>query len=347
MTTTPVSEYAAAVRAALSHVPETDRSELLEDLEDHLTEVAGESGEPLEARLGTPESYAAELYAAYLQRPDQRPSDKKRRNLLGALETRTEAFHTRVNDRFPGYDKLRSDFRPAWWLLRGYLISFAFWGFKSGRLHPIPWDTFDWLVLIVATTTSVILGYRVRDGRSRPLRLFSLGAGLLAGFVAFALLVEGGRNPEPYVYSPVDYQPHSDLANIYPYTKDGKPLKDVLLYDQHGNPIQLDYQQHGYEQIPSTAPRIPNSYPLPICASDLYQEEARLIPRCSASDPGTFPAEAPVPDLPTAAPAAPSDPSDSARPSAPSRPDASESSTPSPTDTPKPPSASPESSPTE
>ena len=60
-----VATYAASVRAALSNLP-TDQSEvLLEDLEDHLREVAAEAEGPLAERLGPPEQYAQELRSAY------------------------------------------------------------------------------------------------------------------------------------------------------------------------------------------------------------------------------------------------------------------------------------------
>src|ERR1700694_657493 len=59
------SSYAAAVRAALAPLPESERESLLEDLEDHLGEVASESDVPLQERLGKPEDYAAELRTAY------------------------------------------------------------------------------------------------------------------------------------------------------------------------------------------------------------------------------------------------------------------------------------------
>ncbi|MGH3101424.1 MAG: HAAS signaling domain-containing protein, partial [Thermoleophilia bacterium] len=56
-----VASYATAVRAACADLPGPDRELLLEDLEDHLQEVAAEAGGPLEERLGRPEAYAAEL----------------------------------------------------------------------------------------------------------------------------------------------------------------------------------------------------------------------------------------------------------------------------------------------
>src|ERR1700687_4491266 len=60
-----VAPYAASVRAALSDLPSDQADVLLEDLEDHLREIAAEAGGPLTERLGPPEQYAQELRAAY------------------------------------------------------------------------------------------------------------------------------------------------------------------------------------------------------------------------------------------------------------------------------------------
>ncbi|MBO0685158.1 MAG: DUF1700 domain-containing protein, partial [Candidatus Dormibacteraeota bacterium] len=53
------------LREALAAVPASDRQPMLEDLEEHLAEVAAESARPLTERLGDPAAYAAELWAAY------------------------------------------------------------------------------------------------------------------------------------------------------------------------------------------------------------------------------------------------------------------------------------------
>src|SRR3989442_1961681 len=63
--TPDVATYAASVRAALSSLSPEEAEVLLEDLEDHLREVATEVGGPLVERLGPPEQYARELRAAY------------------------------------------------------------------------------------------------------------------------------------------------------------------------------------------------------------------------------------------------------------------------------------------
>jgi hypothetical protein len=59
-----VLTYAAQVRAALADLPQEQVAEVLEDLDQHLAEVAAEEGVSLVARLGPAEEYAAELRPA-------------------------------------------------------------------------------------------------------------------------------------------------------------------------------------------------------------------------------------------------------------------------------------------
>lgn len=64
-----VREYLARVRSALADLPAGEVEEILDDVRPHLMEIASELGErarlvEMVARLGEPESYAAELRAA-------------------------------------------------------------------------------------------------------------------------------------------------------------------------------------------------------------------------------------------------------------------------------------------
>ncbi|WP_020671186.1 DUF1700 domain-containing protein [Amycolatopsis nigrescens] len=64
-----VRDYLARVRTALADLPPAEVDEILEDVRPHLAEIAEELGEgarveAMAARLGSPESYAAELRAA-------------------------------------------------------------------------------------------------------------------------------------------------------------------------------------------------------------------------------------------------------------------------------------------
>jgi hypothetical protein len=67
---------------------------------------------------------------------------------------------------------------------------------------------------------------------------------------------------DPY-FSAVSAGYYPGLTNIYPYSKDGKALKDVLLYDQNGRPLTaatgdvVTDVPTGADGLP-----IPNAYPL-------------------------------------------------------------------------------------
>jgi hypothetical protein len=68
-TLSPAAAYVDAVRAALADLPADDLAEIVEDVRDHLDQVAAEladgaSAAALEERLGTPADYAAELRSA-------------------------------------------------------------------------------------------------------------------------------------------------------------------------------------------------------------------------------------------------------------------------------------------
>ncbi len=61
-----LADYLGRVRAGLADLPPEELTEVMEDVEPHVTEVFGEAGtaEEVVTRLGTPEAYAAELRAA-------------------------------------------------------------------------------------------------------------------------------------------------------------------------------------------------------------------------------------------------------------------------------------------
>src|ERR1700716_2103848 len=130
-----VAAYAASVRAALSDLPSDQAAVLLEDLEDHLREIAAEAGGPLSERLGPPEQYAKELRTAYgATQLDPRPQDPALRDLQLARAWLTGS---------EWYRQLRAflpELRPAWWVLRAYLAVLILMAVISPgyRLGPIP-----------------------------------------------------------------------------------------------------------------------------------------------------------------------------------------------------------------
>ncbi|MDX6738938.1 HAAS signaling domain-containing protein [Actinocorallia sp. A-T 12471] len=309
-----VTDYAAAVRAALADIPQADRDELLEDLEEHLAEVAAEHDGPLEDRLGTPEAYAAELRAAYTE-PVSTKTRRGPRELVSGLERGTQRLFDGVLPEGSAGRDLARDLRPLWWVARGYLAGYLvnalllndgtdLW--PNGRLAL--------LVLVMAIAGSVLLGGR---GRRRPRRgsvILLAVAGLtglaVLGALAFSVSVRDGYAEAV----PSASEPGSQLgavANIYVFTRDGKPVKDVLLYDEWGQPIVTTPDAWGYIERGGD-PLTPNVYPKQICAESGM--ESTLVPLCpDNAQVGPFPDEAgpTFPAVaPTASPAATPPPSD-------------------------------------
>ena len=268
-----VATYAAAVRSALASLPDDERASLLEDLENHLAEVAGESDLSLQERLGKPEDYAAELRSAY---GSNAPNVKRRwpvRESSWALVK--AAFGT------PVYRELRAllpELLPGWWVLRAYLIVlvFAFIFRGDSNLRPIP-NPFSsgGLLQILATLVAIFISVRL-GRRGMPVNRGWRGAALALNFgiavVALPVLVRMGTGygyayasadtSGPYV-SGVSAGYYPGVTNIYPYSKDGKALKDVLLYDQDGHPL-IASTGDAVTDVPTGADGlpIPNAYPL-------------------------------------------------------------------------------------
>lgn len=126
MTTTGTPDadaYLTRVRAALADLPPEELDDLLEDLGWHFAELSAETGGPLEARLGTPEDYAAELRAS-AGLPARPAAGKSSAPLHLRLVTMFGA--TPVGRQLRGFGSsdsaafLRS-LQPSWWVLRGYL----------------------------------------------------------------------------------------------------------------------------------------------------------------------------------------------------------------------------------
>jgi hypothetical protein len=241
-----VATYASSVRAALSDLPPDQAEVLLEDLEDHLREVASEAGGPLAERLGPPEQYAQELRAAYgTAHAGGKSQHPALRDLRLAVRTLTaSAWFAQVRAFLP-------ELRPAWWVLRAYvvvlLLTEAF--SPNYNLRPIP-NPFSsrGLLEIVAAAIAIVLSIRL--GRQRPPRansgrLIAIGANVMIALIAIPVLARMGTFPSyAMVESGIAGQsqplimPNGDaLTNIYPYSRDGKPLTDVLLYDQEGRPL--------------------------------------------------------------------------------------------------------------
>jgi hypothetical protein len=252
--------YTARVADHLDDLPEAERRDLLEDLEQHLLEVAAEADGDLIERLGPPEAYAAELRASAGIPPR---GERTERGLRERLATRVaRSGPARAFRSVAATEAVRSlrgflpELRPGWWVLRGYLAVFAvavLWGERSvyPLRHALVPDVYGPVIGLasvgLAMWASVKLGRR--GSSSTAARRFSAVASLVVILMASAALNAIGNRmvpiealgPDPYSAEPPPFLQHSDgtpITNICPYATDGSPLSGVLLFDQSGRPIE-------------------------------------------------------------------------------------------------------------
>jgi hypothetical protein len=328
-----VADYLAAVRTHLADVSTPERAELLEDLEAHLREVAAEDDGPLAERIGSPESYAAELRASAGLGPTSSP---RRAHGLDAARRRLAALQ--AHSWYGAVRNFLPELRPAWWVLRGWLLAYvlAWWVFKGDNpwSFPVP-DFTRVLVVDLAITVALIVG-SVALARTREPLPGLLGRGLVAAQVALVVL---GLLTADSLRDRIDYQqavgyaeaprseysdyllgPNGRITNIYPFDRTGRPLEGVLLYDGSGNPINLPEQDDLYGHrlrndypLDGNRREVRNAYPVPQRGAADGQEGEPLVaqPTPSVSVPPLAPSAAPtVPtpagsSAPTPAPSAP------------------------------------------
>jgi len=267
-----VAAYAASVRAALSDLPRDQTEVLLEDLEDHLREIAAEAGGPLNERLGPPQQYAEDLRAAYgAAQVNPARQDPALHDLQRGLAWVTGSTWYRQTRAF------LPELRPAWWVLRAYLAVLILMAAISAgyNLGPIPNPvTKRGFVEILATGVAIWLSVRI-GRRSRKLSQTALvlaySANMLIALLAVMVLgnmrsfayseLIGTANPQQTTFA--NAFAAGQVTNIYPYSQDGKPLTNVLLYDQDGRPIMVDKSeaQTSYP-IGADGKAVTNAYPL-------------------------------------------------------------------------------------
>jgi uncharacterized membrane protein len=276
-----VTTYAATVRAQLADLPAIERDALLEDLEQHLAEVAAEGEGSLVDRLGPPEDYALELRRAYgADQPSAPATHKPKPQTNGEyLVDSVRAAVARVIESNWVRQILAflPELRPAWWVLRAYLaVLILVAAFSRGYgLGPIPNPaTKRGLAESVAMGVAIWISVRVaRRNRPvpRPARVVAASVNALIALAGTAILANMAMFPSPQMSGTASTdQPLYNAAfaagpttNIYPYSQDGKPLTNILLYDQDGQPITVQ-QSEAQTSYPTGADGKPitNAYPL-------------------------------------------------------------------------------------
>lgn len=343
MTTPTVTDeiraFVAEVATHFGDLPDDDRRDLLEDLEQHLCELAVEDEAALAAELTSPADYADELRrSAGLPEagPGAHPSRWQR--WAGRLGERSE--RVRQQPQVAAVLEFLPQLRPAWWVLRGWALLVAgaivFGGGMWYEHVPVPGRSLLGLLALAGVVAiSVKAGTDGVDG-TRPWRLVNATAGV----AAVVLLAEmASVTPQVQYVSVVneEWQPpvlrHPDgepITNLYLYDLDGEPLTDVLVHDGLGRPVEIgDLAAAGFEDIETVYRR--DRFGVPV--RHLYPLEQYLVepdptgeldrrPRPDPLDPRTAPApsaeDEPSPEpspSPASSPSPDADPSPARSPS--------------------------------
>lgn len=257
-----VAHYAAAVRAALADLPAAQRDDLLDDLDDHLAEVAADEGGRLNERLGPPERYAAELRASLGLGPSVRRG--RVAEYSRALRSQVTAWRTSRAGR--ELAQAAESLRPAAWVARGWLLTVTVAAYTGWELRQVPGllvprisgsRLLGLLVLVAAVLGSVALGRRGPGLSQRARTAVVLSTLLLLAFSVDVMNrisepldslsyrrmstvsgTDGVVRTEDGLAALVDGDRQA-LRNIEVRDAAGRPLAGPLfLYDQAGRPIE-------------------------------------------------------------------------------------------------------------
>ncbi|HEY3139786.1 MAG TPA: hypothetical protein VGJ86_01575 [Acidimicrobiales bacterium] len=243
--------YVEAVLSRVAGLPTERRAELVDDLRQHLTELAAEPGPPLAERLGPPAEFADEyLSSAGVEVPPARTRPRPVRTLRGWLRELGEHSAVRaVLDYLP-------ELRPAWLVARGYLVVAAFAGLSDHDVFPfpdvgLPGGRFSGTLLALAAGAgSVALARAAAEGRRLRWDIALTGVGILAAGIVAIDGMGDGPNRDAYAsegdsYVQDDYKPPGQvisaegtvITNLFVYDAQGNLLQGVYVFDQDGLPV--------------------------------------------------------------------------------------------------------------
>ena len=247
-----VEAYLAAVREELADLKPEERDDLLTEVEASLLDAAEETDAPLAARLGPPADFAAELRAA-AGLTGAGAADPARTPWLRRLEAAWRS------PRGAALKRVLGELAPLWWLARAYVaVALVAWATASEWSAAVPFLPLIWIggpgnpttgvfLLLLAGVVSVAHGLWERGrGGAGTLSVAVNVALALAALPLAADLIERFSD-RPYATSAVvvaEAPPGLALdgvpiENVYPFSREGRLLLDVLLYDQNGTPIDV------------------------------------------------------------------------------------------------------------
>ena len=246
-----VAAYLAAVREALSDLPEAERDDVLADVEASLVEAASESDAPISARLGQPEEFAAELRSAAGLHAPAAPAPATGAVLDRVLAGARRAF---TSSEARAVRRAAHELAPIWWVARGYvavaataLFLDADWVYAYPAVPRLGSPQSGAAAVALAVVVSVAIGlWSRRRPAARSLAVVANAVLVLAALPVLDHLSD--VRPTMVVYTPIAVEAEGGVGltydgdpvtNVYPYSRDGRLLHDVLLYDGAGRPLEV------------------------------------------------------------------------------------------------------------
>jgi hypothetical protein len=282
-----VAAYLDAVRSRLADLPVEERDDLVADVEASLLEA----GEPPTL---SPEDFATELREAAGLAPETATSSQQ--SLLDSVRVWL------ATDRGASLVRTAHELAPLWWALRAYVIVVLValatgqgWPVGSGSAYTIVSLDTSIVVLILAAAVSTWLGLRGRRQPSPHRRLARVAnVGLALAVLPVAAFSLNQLDYWNYAQSYVTVEPSPGLAldgepirNLYPYSREGTPLFDVLLYDEAGRAISvLSGPEDTSRRVLADAngTQLFNSFPI-----RYYEPGTRTVARPGLAPPITVP----------------------------------------------------------
>lgn len=248
-----IEQFAKDVRTALRDLGATEVAELTEGLEADLVAQANEQGDSF--TLPNAHEYAAELR-------DAAGLPTVSRGVFGCVDriARRMAEGIARNRIVSPVARYLANFAPVWWLVRGYLAFYVVHlVILSNHAVALPTTWGDWLLLGAFMFISAQLGrrqWKLNRFLWRTVAVLNVFAVLVAPAIlgsvgsivaqSYQLYQDGAVVPQVETGLRLHSQ---QIDNIFVYDENGKPLSNVQLFTQSGDPITVKFNEGPFPQV--------------------------------------------------------------------------------------------------
>ncbi len=239
-TSPQIRPYLDVLETRIGGLPSDERTELLNDLEDHLEEIlSDEPDTPLSDRIGLPDGYATEFLASVGITGDSGRNGSLADIVADRIHRLGEWAAT------SNASELWEEMRPAWWTIRGLAIGLLLtWNYLWPGNPDFPW------ILIIAATVMlpVFVWASMRLGRNRKSsagwKWVSIVVTVAGTIAIFALAANVSARLDPNTYESGQYPVHME-EDSYRY---GSLTEQDFLFMTKAGMTPEEYFDSGYYQ---------------------------------------------------------------------------------------------------